>query len=136
MTAPRAEPLTELLWTLARQLSDGVQCRAALAACELATERERLGRVFVRGLIAALLLFIGVQVLILLAVALVWDTPQRVPVLLGIVLTMVVAAGVAVFRYRAVDRSTLFEASLGEIAQDLGTIERETRETVVTGATR
>lgn len=122
--AQPSEPLAELLWTLARQLADGVQCRAALAACELATERLRLGQSLQRGAIVALLLFLGAQVLILLAVALVWDTPQRLPVLIGLVLALVIAAGVAIARYRAVAHSTLFDATLGEIARDLGTRER------------
>jgi len=116
---PRSDPpLSDTLRRLVAQSLNVMQGRVELVKLELREERVRLGQVISRGLLAALSIFLVVQLTAILVVALVWDTQWRVPVVVGLVVAFIVIALRAVYAYRAVAASTLFEASANALADD------------------
>lgn len=111
-------PLSDSLRRVLAQSMNVVQGRFELFKLEIDDERQRLGQVLSRGLLAALSIFLAVQLIALLLVALVWDTPWRLPVVVGLAVTCVVIALRAVKAYQAVAASSLFEASTQALAED------------------
>lgn len=111
-------PLSDSLRRVLAQSMNVVQGRFELFKLEIDDERQRLGQVLSRGLLAALSIFLAVQLIALLLVALVWDTPWRLPVVVGLAVTCVVIALRAVKAYQAVAASSLFEASNQALAED------------------
>lgn len=51
---------------------------------ELGDERARLGALLTRSLLFALTAFLGIELLVLLLIALSWDTPWRLPAIAGV----------------------------------------------------
>lgn len=127
---PSDPPLSDTLRRLLSQSMNLMQGRFELFKLEIHDERLRLGQVLSRGLLAALSIFLSVQLVAMLLVALVWDTSWRIPVVVGLAVSFMVIALRAVKAYRAVAASTLFEASAQALAVDQQEINeaREARE--------
>lgn len=115
---PSDPPLSDTLRRLVTQSMNVLQGRFELFKLEINEERGRLGQVLSRGLLAALSIFLAVQLIAMLAVALAWDTQWRIPVVVGLAVACIVLAGWAVRSYRAISASTLFEASAHALAED------------------
>lgn len=111
-------PLSDTLRRLVAQSMNVLQGRFELFKLEIHEERVRLGQLLGRGLLAALSIFLAVQLIAMLIVALTWDTQWRIPVVVGLAVTCIVVALRAVHSYRAVAASTLFEDSVNALAED------------------
>lgn len=120
-------PLSDTLRRLVAQSLNVLHGRFELFKLEIDEERVRLGQVLGRGLLAALSIFLAVQLIAMLIVALVWDTQWRIPVVVGLAVICIVIALRAIHAYRAVAASTLFEASAKALAEDRQEI-REARQ--------
>ena len=111
-------PLSDTLRRLVAQSMNVLQGRFELFKLEIHEERVRLGQLLSRGLLAALSIFLAVQLIAMLIVALSWDTQWRIPVVVGLAVTCIVIALRAAASYRAVVSSTLFEDSANALAED------------------
>ncbi len=120
-------PLSDTLRRLVAQSMNVLQGRFELFKLEIHEERLRLGQVLSRGLLAALAIFLAMQLIAMLAVAMVWDTQWRLPVIVGLAVACIVVALLAVRSYRAIAASTLFEASASVLAEDAQEISEATR---------
>lgn len=120
-------PLSDTLRRLVAQSMNVLQGRFELFKLEIHEERLRLGEVLSRGVLAALAIFLAVQLIAMLVVALVWDTQWRLPVVAGLAVACIVVALLAVRSYRAIPASTLFEASAYALAEDRQEIGEATR---------
>ena len=122
-SAPKAPGISDTLKRLLALSIDSAQGRFELVQCELGDERARLGQLLTRGLFAGFMIFLTVQLLAVLVVALAWDTNWRIPVVVGLVTTSMVVTILMIRSYQATPGSTLFDASVEEIAKDVRTIE-------------
>lgn len=101
---------SDSLRRLVLQSVDLGHSRIELLLFELGDERARLGLLFTRGLCAGLLGLLGVQLLVFLLIAAVWDGPWRLPVIAGLAAVAVISAVGMALGYRAIPASTLFES--------------------------
>lgn len=90
---------------LLRSAADYARVRMELLELELNAERERLGAVLRRGLVLALTLLSTLQLSAALLVALSWDTPWRLPILLGLVLFAIAGSLLAWRAFRQLQRA-------------------------------
>lgn len=97
-----------------------LQGRVALLQWELAQEKSRLSAMLTRALLCGFFLLLSVQLLVILLVALTWETPWRMHVIVGLLgLAVIVTGGLAWgFRAKQQEDSPLFSNTLHELAKD------------------
>lgn len=117
-------PLPDSLRRLLAESVDIGHGRLELLVFELGDERARLGLLMQRGAVVAISGFLAAQTLLLLAVALSWDSQWRLPVVSGMAALMLIVVGWALHRFQAIPESTLFEISRREFALDRQGLER------------
>lgn len=102
-----------------------LQGRVALLQWELAQERARLGAMLSRALLAGFFLLLSIQLLVILLVALTWETQWRIHVIGGLLgLAFVVTGSLAWgFRSKQKEESALFANTLHELAKDRQALE-------------
>ncbi len=119
----KAPRISDSLRRLLNESLNIVQGQFELFKLDLGDERTRLGNVMTRGVLAGLLIFMTVQLFALLAVALSWDTQWRIPVIVGLAVTSLVATLLAIRTYKATPASSLFESSVDELHKNVRAIE-------------
>lgn len=103
-----------------------LQGHVALLQWELLQESARLGSRLRRGLTVCLGILLSAQLLLVLLVALAWDTPWRLHVVGGLLALTVLATLLLIRSYRrqrVEDDSQLFAATLHELAKDREALE-------------
>ena len=113
--------------SLRRLLAESVDIghgRLELLVFELGDERARLGLLMQRGAVVAISGFIAAQAVVMLAIALSWDSQWRLPVVGGLAALMLIVVAWALHRFQSIPESTLFEISRREFALDRQGLER------------
>jgi len=113
-----AEPIPDTLRRLVALSIDGMQARLELMRLELGEERRRLGGLITKGLFAAFLIFLSLQLLAVFAIALSWDSGWRIPVIASLTALALLSTFLAIRAYRITPESTLFDDSIHAIGKD------------------
>lgn len=97
-----------------------------LMQVEWAEERRRLARMLVVGVLGGIALIGMLGAVGLLVLTLAWDTPFRIPAVLGLLTACALAVALAWRRLRQLDAhgAQSFVASRAELAADLALLER------------
>lgn len=108
------------LGSFGRTLVEALRARVELAAIELVQEQDRVGRLALLAALTIVLLCLGLQLLAVLAVVWLWDTPYRVPAAAGMAgLFTVAGAGCAFAFARSLkSKPRAFDGSLQALAAD------------------
>lgn len=122
------EDVVETVRRLGNGVLDMLQGRLELLQTELGDELDRLGGLLARQILVALSGLLTVQFLVLIVLALTWDTPWRVT---AMILITLLAAGATALSYNAYTahrqrRSPMFAASIRELEEDRRALERAT----------
>lgn len=122
------EDVVETVRRLGNGVVDMLHGRLKLLQTELGDELDRLGGLLARQILVALTGLLTIQFLVLIVLALTWDTPWRVTAMTVIT---ALAAGATACSYGAYTahhrrRSPMFAASLRELEEDRRTLERAT----------
>ena len=122
------EDVVETVRRLGNGVVDMLQGRLKLLQNELGDELDRLGGLLARQILVALSGLLTIQFLVLIVLALTWDTPWRVPAMIIITLLAAVATALAYSAYTAhrQRRSPMFAASIRELEEDRRALERAT----------
>ncbi|HEU4620952.1 MAG TPA: phage holin family protein [Burkholderiaceae bacterium] len=120
-----ATSLGESIRRCAAGLVAQMHLRLELLQCDIAREKIRLETLAIAG---ALALFFGLLTLLMgvfVILALTWDTPYRVPTVVGLALVSLIAAAVSTFAAMRARRDVArpFESTLDELAKDRRAIE-------------
>ncbi|MGQ0699306.1 MAG: phage holin family protein [Panacagrimonas sp.] len=120
------EDVLDTVRRLGHGLVDSAQNRLRLIQAELSDELERLGSLLSRLILFALSALLTVQLLALVVLAAAWDTPWRIPAMVG--LTLLAAAGTfaAYNSYLARTRRDrpIFTSSIDELEKDRHALEK------------
>ncbi|HKQ30918.1 MAG TPA: phage holin family protein [Burkholderiales bacterium] len=127
-TSPgRSRPpgIVEAAKRFASSLLEQVQTRLELLTVEWAEEKSRLSVLLIALGLALFFVWMAIAFASLLAIALFWDTEQRIPVMTGIVGFYVLGAIVAgsIARSKMKLKSSLFAASAAELRKDRDLLE-------------
>lgn len=122
------EDVVETVRRLGNGVLDMLQGRLELLQTELGDELDRLGGLLARQILVALSGLLTVQFLVLIVLALTWDTPWRVT---AMILITLLAAGATALSYNAYTahrhrRSPMFAASIRELEEDRRALKRAT----------
>lgn len=122
------EDVVETVRRLGNGVVDMLQGRLKLLQNELGDELDRLGGLVARQILVALSGLLTIQFLVLIVLALTWDTPWRVPAMIIITLLAAGATALAYSAYTAHRQrgSPMFAASIRELEEDRRALERAT----------
>lgn len=106
-----------------------LRSRLELLGIELAQERLRLSAALMLGAFALVLGILALVLVVLLVLAIVWNTPYRLPAIGAMLaVAVVVAITLAVLaQRRLVSGARLFQASLRELTRDQHWLDRSQR---------
>jgi uncharacterized membrane protein YqjE len=117
--------IVEAAKRFAGSLLGQVQTRLELLTIEWAEEKSRLAVLMVALGLTLFFTWLAVAFASFLVIALFWDTPQRIPVVAGVVVFYVAAALIAglVARNKMKLKSSLFSTSAAELRKDRDLLE-------------
>lgn len=117
--------IVEAVKRFAGSLLGQVQTRLELLTVEWAEEKSRLATLLVALGLVLFFVIMAIAFASFLVVALFWDTPQRLPAMVGIVVFYVAAALIAglIARSKMKLKSSLFATSAAELRKDRDLLE-------------